>query len=263
MMKPLLYLSVLIFACIACKQQPEKTQTESDTPETKPVTENVKIDSAVQEKSGPAITTLPFGPKAGPKKLFKDESYSFYYDVIGEDFKSGKSFKSLKAVYPLPPIEKYIYKVVDTVYDPRDCSFDITLDSVFRVNSYQVRLPDHEGFEVYYMSDIIGINEANKHLTPGFNGRCANFELYFYGLLIYYQRETKTARLLPVYYNYYGESEHVRHFYIDKDYRITLGNEIYSEGDYNSKNPVDVMNGGRYEVMMKKTGEFKVKRFEK
>jgi hypothetical protein len=54
----------------------------------------------------------------------------------------------------------------------------------------------------------------------------------------------------------------MRHFYIDKDYRITLGNKIYSEGDYDSKNPVDIMNGGRYEITMKKTGEFKIKKFE-
>ena len=37
--------------------------------------------------------------------------------------------------------------------------------------------------------------------------------------------------------------------------------EIYSEGDYESKNPVDVMNGGRYEITIKKNGEFKIKKF--
>jgi hypothetical protein len=130
------------------------------------------------------------------------------------------------------------------------------------VNSYKVRLPDHEGYEVYYMTDITGVNETNKYLTPGFNGRCANFELNFYGLLIYYQRATKTARLLPIYHNYYGESEHERHFYIDKDYRITVADQAYSEGDYNSKNPVDIMDGRRYEITMKKTGEFEIKKFE-
>jgi hypothetical protein len=238
-----------------CKHRP-------DTPKTKPVIAIVKTDPTVQQQNIPAITPLPFGPVAGSKKLFSKEAGHFYNDIIGEGYEAGKGFKSLKAVYSLPPIDKYIFKVVDTVYDPRNCSNDVPLDSIFRVNGYQVRLPDYEGFEVYYMSDVAGINEANKHLTPGFTGRCDNFDLSFYGLLIYYQRAAKTARLLPVYYNYYGESTHERHFYIDTNYRITLGNTIYSEGDYDSKNPVDVMNGGRYEVTMKKTGEFGVKRFD-
>jgi hypothetical protein len=263
-MKPLLYLTVLIFSFTACKQQPGKSQATTDTLNTKPVVEIAKTDTVfpVQQQAGSVITPLPFGPKAGPKKLFKDESSSFYYDIIGEGYKADKGFKKHSPVYPLPPIEKYIYTVVDTVYDPRDCTNEIPLDSVFRVNSYQVRLPDHEGFEVYYVSDITGINEANKYLTPGFTGRCANFELFFYGLLVCYQRETKTARLLPIFHHYYGESDHMRHFYIDKDYHITLGNMIFSEGDYDSKNPVDIMNGGRYEITMKKTGEFKIKKFE-
>lgn len=255
-MKPLHCISVLIIALKACKQHP-------GTPETKPVTEIVKTDSVVQQQNIPAITPLPFGPGVGPNKLFGKEAERFYNEIIGEGYEAGKGFKSLKAVYPLPPIDKYIFKIVDTVYDPRTCSNEVSLDSIFRPNGYQVRLPDFEGFEVYYMSDIVGVNEANKHLAPGFTGRCNNFDLSFYGLLIYYQRATKTARLLPIFQNYYGESEHERHFYIDTTYRITLGNKIYSEGDYDSKNPVDVINGGRYEVTMKKTGEFEVKRFEK
>lgn len=259
MIKSLLYSSVFIFALVACNQQPGKTYYIDDTLKVKPTVENAKSDSVVQLEPGPAITSLPFGPKAGPKKLFKNDTCDFYRAVIGEGFKAGKGFKKLSPVYPLPPIEKYIYTIVDTVYDPRTCSNDKPLDSVFRVNSYQVRLPDHEKFEVYYMSDITGINEANKHLTPGFTGRCDNFELSFYGVLIYYQRTTKTARLLPVFYNYYGESEHERRFYIDSNYRITLGEEIYSEGDYESKHPVDVTRGGSYKVMMK-NGVFEVKK---
>lgn len=255
-MKPLLCLSVLIFILEACKQQPDKLEPQ-------PVTEIVKTDSATQQQNIPAITPLPFGPVAGPKKLFNKEAGRFYNEIIGEGYEAGKGFKSLKTVYPLPPIDKYIFKVVDTVYDPRNCSNEVSLDSVFRVNGYQVRLPGYEGFEVYYMSDVAGINEANKHLTPGFTGRCDNFQFSFYGLLIYYKRATKTAHLLPIFQNYYGESDHERHFYIDTNYRITLGNKINSEGDYGSKNPVDVMNGGRYEVTINKTGEFEVKRFER
>ena len=265
MMKPLLYLSVLVLAMAACKQQPGKTQAVTDTLTTKPIAEIPTIDSVVQvqQQSGDTITRLPFGPRTGPKKLFSKGAWGYYSEMVGEGYTSGNGFKTRKPVYPLPPIEKYRYTVVDTVYDPRDCGSGIPLDSMFRVKSYQVRLPDHEGFEVYYSADAAGINEANKNLAPGFNGRCPDFELHYYGLLIFYQRATKTARMLPVYYSYYGESDHERHFYIDKDYHITLSEEIYSEGDYESKNPVDVMNGGRYVVTMKKTGEFAIKRFEK
>lgn len=261
MMKPLLYLSVLIFSLSACKQQPGKPQPISDTLLTKPVVEIVKADSTVQQQNAPVITPLPFGPRTGPKKLFNDDAWQFYIDIIGDGYVSGKGYKSLKPVMPLPPIEKYIYTVVDTVYDPRACNNEVSMDSLFKVKTYQLRLPDHEGFEVYYLEDIAGINEANKNLSPGFNGRCANFDLHFYGLLIYYQRATKTARLLPVYYNWYGDSEHERHFYIDTNYRVTLAEKIYSEGDFESKNPVDVMNGGSYKVRMKKTGVFEVKKF--
>lgn len=265
MMKPLLYFSVLVFAMEACKPQSAKTQAATDTLGTKPIAEISKTDSVVQvqQQSGDIITPLPFGPGTGPKKLFGKGAWGYYIEMIGEGYTSGNGFKSLKPVYPLPPIEKYRYTVVDTVYDPRSCSNEVSLDSMFRVKSYQVRLPDHEGFEVYYSADAAGINEANKNLAPGLNGRCDNFDLHYYGLLIFYHRATKTARLLPAYYSYYGESDHERHFYIDTNYRITLGNEIYSEGDYESKNPVDVMSGGRYEVTMKKTGDFNVKRFEK
>lgn len=262
MMKPLLYLAVLAFSFFtACNQQPGKIQTTADTLNTTPVVEKAKPDAAFQQQNEPAITSLPFGPKAGPKKLFKDESMYFYLDIIGEGYNTGYKFKRYKTLYPLPPIDKYIFTVVDSVYDPRYCTNEIPLDSAFRVNSYRVRLPDHEGFEVYYMADNTKLGDTTKPLLPGFNERCSNFELYFYGLLIYYQRATKTARVLPIYHNYYGESTHERRFYIDKDYRITLGNEFYSEGDYDSKKPVDVNNGGRYEIVMKKNGEFDIKRF--
>jgi hypothetical protein len=262
MLKILLSLLELIFILDACTQKPGKVQSITNTLDTKPVPEIAKTDSDVhvQQQTGETITPLPFGPKAGPKKLFGKGAWSYYIEMIGEGYTSGNGFKTLKPVYPLPPIKKYRYTIVDTVYDPRDCGMRIPLDSMFRPGSYQLRLPDHEGFEVYYSADAAGINEANKNLAPGFNGRCPNFELHYYGLLIFYQRTTKTARLLPVYYSYYGESDHKRHFYIDKDYRIMLGNKIYSEGDYESKNPVDIMNGGRYEVMMKKTGEFTIKK---
>lgn len=263
MMKPLLYFSVLVFAMEACKQQPDKANADLDTQEIKPLPEIPTTDSVVhvQPQSGDTITPLPFGPGTGPKKLFSKGAWGYYIEMIGEGYTSDKGFKTLKPVYPLPPIEKYRYTVVDTIYDPRSCSNEVSLDSMFRIKSYQVRLPDHDGFEVYYSADAAGINEANKNLAPGLTGRCNNFDLHYYGLLIFYQRATKTARMLPVYYSYYGESDHERHFYIDKDYRITLSEEIYSEGDYESKNPVDVMNGGRYEVTMKKTGEFKIKKF--
>lgn len=262
MMKPLLYLTVLTFSFAACRQQPGKTQATTDTMNTKPFVEKAQPNSAIQQQNVPAITSLPFGPKAGFKKLFREESTIFYLDQIGEGYYNGYKFKKYKTLYPLPPIDKYIYTVVDTVYDPRDCTNEVPLDSAFRVNSYKVRLPDHEGFEVYYMADNTKLGDTTKPLLPGFNERCSNFELYFYGLLIFYQRETKTARVLPIYHNYYGESTYERRFYIDKNYRITLGNKMFSEGDYESNNPVEVSNGMRYEITMKKNGEFNIKRFE-
>ena len=262
MIKPLLSLSLLVFSFAACNQQPGKIQATADTLNIKPVVVKVTPDSAIQQQNAPAITTLPFGPKAGRKKLFNDESTHFYLDIIGEGYNAGNGFKKYTTTYPLPPIDKYIFTVVDTTYDPRSCTNEIPLDSAFRVSSYRVRLPDHEGFEVYYMSDNTALGDTSKSFMPGFNSRCSNFELYFYGLLIYYQRATKTARVLPVYHNYYGESTHERRFYIDKDHRIILGNKIYSEGDYDSNTPVDVSNGGRYEITMNKTGVFNIKRFE-
>jgi hypothetical protein len=255
-MKPLLCLFAVFFTLAGCRQNQGKEQlVASDTLNAKPIAQEMNIDS-VQRATAPAIATLPFGPKASTNKDFCNESM-FYFDIIGEGYTAADGFKKLKPTYSLPPIDKYIYTVIDTLYDPRECTYNIALDSIFRVISYKVRLPDHEGFEVYYMADDV----ANKSLAPGFTGRCSNFELKFYGLLIFYQKATKTARLLPVYHNYYGESEHQRHFYIDKDYRITICNKIYSEGDYDSKDPVDKWDGPRYEVTMKMNGEFGVKKF--
>jgi hypothetical protein len=246
----------------SCNNSPGKEQSiATDTLKVKHIAQNVEADAVVQQQTVQAITSLPFGPRDGSKKLFSNGG-RFYLDLIGDGYSPDNGFKRFTPTYPLPPITKYMYTVVDTVYDPRDCGYGIPLDSVFRVSRYRVRLPDHEGFEVYYMADIAGINEANKNLTPGFNGRCANFELHFYGLLIFYKSVTKIAHLLPVYYNYFGESEHERHFYIDKNYRITICNKICSEGDYDSKDPVNIMDGPRYEVTMKKSGDFAIKKFE-
>ncbi len=256
MMKLLLRLFALTIVLAGCtnnqgKEQPGTTGSLN----TKSIVHTNTVDAAVQQQSQPAIVELPFGPKAGAIKDLCNGSM-FYLDIIGEGYTAANGFKKLKPVYPLPPIDKYMYTVIDTVYDPRECTYEIPMDSVFRVTSYKVRLPDHEGFEVYYMADDV----TNNSLTPGFKGRCANFGLKFYGLLIFYQQATKTARLLPVYHNYYGESEHERHFYIDKNYRITICNKVYSEGDYDSKNPVEIMDGPRYEVTVKKN-EFVIKRF--
>jgi hypothetical protein len=255
MIKPLFCLFAVFFTLAGCRQNQGKEQlAASDTLNAKPIAQEMNIDS-VQRPTASEIATLPFGPKAGASK-FCNESM-FYLNIIGEGYTAANGFKNLKPAYPLPPIDRYIYTVIDTVYDARECAQDITMDSVFRVTSYKLRLPDHEGFEVYYMADDM----ANNSLTPGFTGRCANFELKFYGVLIFYQKATKTARLLPVYLNYYGESQHERYFAIDKNYRISICNKIFSEGDYDSKNPVEMWDGPRYEVTMKKGGAFEIKKF--
>ncbi len=256
-MKPLRCLFALTIVLAGCTNNQGKEQpVATDSLNTRSIARTNTIDSAVTQQSDPAIVELPFGPGSGANKAFRNETM-FYLGIIGEGYTAANGFKKLKPAYPLPPIDRYIYTVIDTVYDPRECAQDITMDSVFRVTSYKVRLPDHEGFEVYYMADDM----ANDSLTPGFTGRCANFELKLYGVLIFYQKATKTARLLPVYLNYYGESQHERNFAIDKNYRISICNKTFSEGDYDSKNPVEMWDGPRYEVTMKKGGAFEIKRF--
>ncbi|OQP56474.1 hypothetical protein [Niastella populi] len=257
MMKPLRCLLALGIVVAGCTNNQEKDQpVATGSLNARSIARTNTIDSAVTQQSEPAIVDLPFGPKSGANKNFCNETM-FYLNIIGENYTAANGFKNLKPAYPLPPIDRYIYTVIDTVYDPGECAQDISMDSVFRVTSYKLRLPDHEGFEVYYMADDM----ANNNLTPGFTGRCANFELKFYGALIFYQKATKTARLLPVYHNYYNESQHERYFAIDKNYRITICNKIFSEGDYDSKNAVEMWDGPRYEVTMKKSGAFEIKRF--
>src|SRR5688572_8830901 len=148
-MKPLLSLFVLLFALVSCNNIPGNDKPiETDTLPIKPIAQSRTVDPAVQRQQAPAIVNLPFGPRAGAKNICNESM--FYLDIIGEGYTPANGFKNFKPTYPLPPIEKYMYTVIDTVYDPRECAYDISMDSVFRVTSYKVRLPDHEGFEVYY-----------------------------------------------------------------------------------------------------------------
>jgi hypothetical protein len=108
---------------------------------------------------------------------------------------------------------------------------------------------------VYYAT---GDATVDSLFPPQYQSCEMNYKLY--GYLIFYERATKTARLLPAFYHWYGESEHAREFYIDSNYRIFIYNEHMYEGD-NGKADIDA--GPVYEVTINPKGEFTTKPVKK
>ena len=220
-------------------------------------TANNSVDSlpAISIPSAP-VTSLPFGPKMSSADGICAVNDKFYYDLIGKGFRVSSGFKEFTNSYKLPPIKKYKYTIVDTNYEGSSCSNNIPIDSLISVKEYKIRLPDYEGFEVYYMTDD---DEYKKDISDVYKGACGSFYYRLYGILILYERKTEIARLLPVFYDHYSESVKTRHFYIDKNYRILLCNKRYDEGHYTSGSPVDKATGPLYEVKISKSGDFLIK----
>ena len=204
----------------------------------------------------PPTAGLPFGPAISSSDKICEVNDQFYFSLIGKDFSVENGFKKFAPAYQLPPIEKYLYTIVDTNLDGNGCNNSIPVNDLIKITKFNIRLPDYEGFEVYYAT---GDAEHEKAFSEAFKNICENFYYRFYGILILYKKTTKTARLLPVFYNHYSESIHTRYFYIGNDYRILLCNSSFSEGDTELGNPVDKIVGPLYEVKILRNGDFAIK----
>ncbi|OQP44779.1 hypothetical protein A4H97_10480 [Niastella yeongjuensis] len=264
MMKKLICVLLFGVELLACKQAPDKKPviipTDYIIQHTTASADSVKQygDTAViASPSGLTITPLPFGPAGSTAKNFYKKDPWFYYRLIGEGYTlSHDYFTKYTPAYPLPPIEKYSHSFDN---EGRDYCLDsgrqVSVDSLFTIKHYRVRLPDHERFEVYYTTGDAAVDT----LFPQKYSECEmNYKLY--GYLIFYERTTKTAHLLPAFYHWYGESDHSRSFYIDSNYHIFTYEEWMYEGD-NGAADIDV--GPVNEITINSKGVFTIKTIKK
>lgn len=247
--------SLLFFACGTRVEEGISLNKESNVENDTNRLDNgamIETDTTIISNESSGITALPFGPRI---KDINDlcKGSMFYYDLIGEEysFKDTPSPQKYTDTYKLPPIEKYIYTIVDTLYERSSCEGNILVDSLISIDSYKIRLPDLGRFEIYYMSNDA---EVFDDFSEKYKSFCENFFYQFYGVLILYEKETKIARLLPIFYETSKESWHARYFYITEEYKILLCNRNASEGD-----PVDITVGPAYEIIIQDDGKFLIK----
>src|SRR5688572_2949943 len=136
MTKPLLCLFTLSFAIVSCNHTPDKSQsTTTDTLKIQTIVQSQNIDTALHHQSSPAIVSLPFGPAHGAESICEDDN--FYFNLIGEEYSIQNGFKRFTPTYQLPPIEKYRYTVIDTLFDAGSCHFNIPIDSVIKITKFK------------------------------------------------------------------------------------------------------------------------------
>ncbi len=212
--------------------------------------------AALAQQRTPRITPLPFGPAESSAKTFCKDSW-FYYNLIGKGYKLYEGFKQYTPTYSLPPIAKYQFLNPTPDYRGNHCHDSTYVDSLIKITKYRVRLPDRDGYQVYYMTGYTGQDSLFAN-TDNYNCRSFNYSLY--GFLIFYESTQQLARLLPVYYNYFGdESVQVRQFYIDANYRILLCDKSFGEGDPDGGDPVSRDIGPVYEVKINRNGKLTIK----
>ncbi len=243
--KPIAILVLILAACNEAANKKPVTKTAS----TKPHTDTI----AIAPPTGAPITPLPFGPAGGTATTFYKKDAWFYFRVMGKGDTSER-FHETKYTpsWPLPPIVKYTHAADggrDSCYNGERLT---SVDSLFSITKYRVRLPDHKGFEVYYMT-------GDAKIDPVFPPHCETCEMNYglYGYLIFYERATQTAHLLPAYYSYYIDSQHTRMFYIDSNYRIFLYDEQMTDGDNGDPS---ITGGPVDEVTINSKGEFTIKK---
>ena len=247
MMKKLICILVLGLELTACKEAANKKPVTVDSTK-----QNTDTAAIIAQPTGVPITPLPFGPAGSTNKNFYKKDIWFYHRLIGEGYTIQHDyFTTYTPTYPLPPIEKYEHAVDEEGRDfcLGDSDRQISVDSLFAIKKYRIRLPDHKGFEVYYMTGQADVDT----LFPQRYTTCEmNYRLY--GYLIFYEKATKTARLLPAFYDWYGESQHCKGFYIDSNYHIFTYSQMMYEGD----NKADIAGGPVQEVKIDSKGKFTI-----
>jgi hypothetical protein len=136
-----------------------------------------------------------------------DNNFSSYYCNLSQDTLS-----------ELPVIQNIKY--IKTNNDREDY-FCLCEDDKAVKGNFNYRLPDYQGFQVYYST-----NEGCKRVNTNI---CGN--------LILVDTVSRHAKLINVFFEGYGDQHSVsRYFTIDKNYNITLfTHTCYEEGCYISK----------------------------
>ena len=126
--------------------------------------------------------------------------------------------------------------------------YEIPKNENIKLTTYQYRLPDYKGFQIYYTS---GNSESSNILKEEFSINCNTT----YGNLIVYNTKSQTASVLTIYYNFYEDSVQQRNFYIDEKFNIYMADEFFTDGDNGAENyPKNV-----YVANINSQGSFSIK----
>ncbi|MEO7212749.1 hypothetical protein [Mucilaginibacter sp.] len=148
-----------------------------------------------------------------------------------------KALSEIK-LYKLPPIKKLDWINI-AAQDSITCKDGTPFNTVFKINKYRYRLPDKDGLEYYYMCDY-DVRHAEFPATVVMN--CKTFLYDFYGILIVYNRNEESAKVLPIYFDTFGGDylTYSRHFYIDSKFTIHVIDSAVGEES--------IVLGNRYDI---------------
>lgn len=229
-MKKLLLLicySALFFAC---------NRNKNTTPQASLAKPDHKINVIDSKNNTPEIRQLPFAPKPKDIKDVKTYESSFYAALADNE-------PTLK----LPHIKSAQYVLADKEYGTGLC-YDNPDSKSIKPVKYKYRLPDHKGFQVYYMTGDAG---KSQDLAEEFGTTYSTV----YGNLIVYDPKTQSAQVLTVYYSFYIDSQQERFFYIKSDYTIYMADESVSGGEEGADAPSP---GKVYRAVINDTGGFTI-----
>ena len=198
---------------------------------------NVSTSQLPTAKPNAGTTKLPFGFRAKDVKDVKTYDHAFYTKYVNAG----------QPVLNLPPVKSAHYVLADKDYDSGLCYGAIDSKNI-KLKRYKYRLPDHKGFQVYYMTDD---SEKSQNLAEEFGTTC----MTTYGNLIVYDSKTQSAQVLTVYYSFYIDSQQQRYFYIDNDYTIYMADESVSGGEDGADEPSP---GRVYRAVINDTGGFSI-----
>jgi len=210
------------------------------------VTEHVLYEEALY------ITPLPFGPGMKKKEQLANTDAASFIALIGKDMDT--QYPVYTPTYILPAAKNILYTAIEPEVDKAICEGQDP-DNLFTTPKYKLRLPDHNGLQVYYMTNDAVNHQGN---ADELREHCSGYAYNYYGNLVVYNPATKTANTSTIFQSKFSDWPHDRLFFIDKDYTIYIADFTPDDGDEGSP----AYHGPSFKVTISGSGQFVINKLK-